>query len=193
MAQSSQAPETSKNMTTNGSLQSNGHSSGNGSRNGTSSPQSAFRMSSQPQRTPRNSGIFQPQSPGVSTLTGGQSMTRFQGSSVVSESASMIRVKAAQRLGAAASYDVFNTSFSDLVQWIRSERLTALPHKGSSWDKVLIHAQYFAEQVHGFDAAVQGFVNDSEAAAGLAYGHCRLLLEVSLSEIMSLLHTNSHL
>jgi hypothetical protein len=39
-------------------------------------------------------------------------------------------------------------------------------------------ALYFAEQLHNFEQAVQGFALDSSAAAAIGYGHAQLLLEV---------------
>ena len=86
-------------------------------------------------------------------------------------------------LGAGVYQDVSDVSYVGFLEWIRSERLTTLPHKGSRWDKVLIRALYFAEQLHNFDQAIQGFALDSSAAAAIGYGHARLLLEVCLSVI----------
>lgn len=82
-------------------------------------------------------------------------------------------------LGVGVSQSITNVSFINLIEAIRNERLATLPHKGSRWDRVLIRAQYFAEQLHHFDVAIQGFALDSSAAAELGYGHARLLLEVS--------------
>jgi len=81
-------------------------------------------------------------------------------------------------LGAGVHQSISNVSYVNLLEWIRSERLTTLPHKGSRWDKVLIRALYFAEQLHKFEQAVQSFAVDSSAAAAVGYGHARLLLEV---------------
>lgn len=81
-------------------------------------------------------------------------------------------------LGAGVYQNIGDVSFINFLEWIRSERLTTLPHKGSRWDRVLIKALYFAEQLHNFDAAIQGFALDSSAAASLGYGHAQLLLEV---------------
>lgn len=50
---------------------------------------------------------------------------------------------------------------------------------GSRWDRVLIRALYFGEQLHNFEQAIQGFALDSSAAAAIGYGHAQLLLEVS--------------
>ncbi len=45
-------------------------------------------------------------------------------------------------------------------------------------DKVLIRALYFAERQHGFEKIMSSFGNDDTSAACLAYGYCKLLLEV---------------
>lgn len=75
---------------------------------------------------------------------------------------------------------ISDVSYVNFLEWIRAERLTTLPHKGSRWDKVLIRALYFAEQLHNFDQAIQSFALDSQAAAAVGYGHARLLLEVCI-------------
>ena len=80
--------------------------------------------------------------------------------------------------GAGVYQGIADASFITTLEWIRSERLTTLPHKGSRWDKVLIRALYFAEQLHNFDSAIQGFALDSHTAAGVGFGHTQLLLEV---------------
>ena len=95
--------------------------------------------------------------------------------------------------GAGVYQSVGDTSFVGFLEWIRSERLTTLPHKGSRWDRVLIRALFFAEQLHKFDMAIQGFALDSNAAACLGYGHARLLLEVRCTNVSLLcLTTNIH-
>lgn len=98
--------------------------------------------------------------------------------SVVQETATTLKRKSMSELGAGVSQTANDSSFIDLVEWIRSERLATVPHKGSTWDKVLIRALHFIEQLHNFERAVQSFASDSDAAAQLGYGHTRLLLEV---------------
>ncbi|KAJ9627256.1 hypothetical protein H2203_003718 [Taxawa tesnikishii (nom. ined.)] len=98
--------------------------------------------------------------------------------SVVQETATTLKRKSMSELGAGVSQTANDSSFIDLVEWIRSERLATVPHKGSTWDKVLIRALHFIEQLHNFERAVQSFASDSDAAAQLGYGHTRLLLEL---------------
>ena len=82
-------------------------------------------------------------------------------------------------LGAGIYQSVSGLSYVNFLEWIRTERLTTLPHKGSRWDKVLIRALYFAEQLHKFDQVIQAYAIDSSAAASIGYGHAQLLLGVS--------------
>jgi len=106
-------------------------------------------------------------------------MNGSYGINSIQETALLLRRKSASELGAGVSQNASNVSFINLVESIRSERLATLPHKGGRWDKVLIRALYFAEQLHGFESAVQGFAAGNDAAGQIGYGHARLLLEVS--------------
>jgi hypothetical protein len=96
----------------------------------------------------------------------------------VQESANFLKKRSMAELGAGVYQSISDVSYVNFLEWIRAERLTTLPHKGSRWDKVLIRALYFAEQLHSFDQAIQSFALDSQAAAAVGYGHARLLLEV---------------
>lgn len=89
-----------------------------------------------------------------------------------------LKRKSASALGAGISDTADSVGFINLVEWIRTERLQTLPHKGSKWDTVLIRALYFAERLHGFETALTGHALDVEPASQLGYGHIRLLLEV---------------
>jgi hypothetical protein len=96
----------------------------------------------------------------------------------VQESAASLRKRSMAELGAGVYQSIGDVSYVRFLEWIRSERLTTLPHKGSRWDKVLIRALYFAEQLHNFEQAIQSFAHDSSSAAAIGYGHAQLLLEV---------------
>ncbi|KAF2451382.1 NACHT domain-containing protein [Karstenula rhodostoma CBS 690.94] len=100
--------------------------------------------------------------------------------SIFQETAVALKKKSISQLGAGVYQSVAGTTFFHLLEWIRTERLTTLPHKGSRWDRVLIRALFFAEQLHNLNAAIQGFALDSHAAASLGYDHARLLLELGL-------------
>ncbi|KAJ4412950.1 hypothetical protein N0V82_008633 [Gnomoniopsis sp. IMI 355080] len=72
---------------------------------------------------------------------------------------------------------VLDTSYADLRHWINDERLVRLPHKGSSWDRVLISALHFADQVNRLGQEIEVFAPDSCAASNLVFGQCLLLLD----------------
>lgn len=97
----------------------------------------------------------------------------------VQETAVYLKKKSIAQLGSEVYHGISDTTFVHFLEWIRHERLTTLPHKGSRWDRVLIRALFFAEQLHHFDSAVDAYAVDSPAAAAMGYGHARLLLEVS--------------
>ncbi|KAF1964590.1 hypothetical protein BU23DRAFT_492067 [Bimuria novae-zelandiae CBS 107.79] len=96
----------------------------------------------------------------------------------VQETAVSLKKKSIAQLGAGVYQGIADTTFINFLEWIRTERLTTLPHKGSRWDRVLIRALFFAEQLHHFDSAVDAYALDSPAAAAMGYGHARLLLEL---------------
>ncbi|KAF2454326.1 hypothetical protein BDY21DRAFT_353647 [Lineolata rhizophorae] len=96
----------------------------------------------------------------------------------VQDTVAALKKRSMAELGAGVIQGASNTTFINLIEWIRSERLATLPHKGSRWDRVLIRALYFAEQLHNFDMAIQNFALDSSAAAELGFGHAKLLLEL---------------
>jgi hypothetical protein len=106
---------------------------------------------------------------------------------LVQESAAALKKRSMSELGAGVYQSVRNVSYVNFLEWIRSERLTTLPHKGSRWDKVLIRALYFAEQLHNFEQAIQSFALDSSAAASIGYAHAQLLLEVCYPLLLLLL------
>lgn len=83
------------------------------------------------------------------------------------------------QLGAGVYHSISDVSYVKFLEWVRAERLTSLPHKGSRWDKVLIRSTYFAEQLHNFDQAIQNFALDSSSAASIGFGHAQLLLELT--------------
>lgn len=149
-------------------------SSGNwaSQQNGTFSPSSRTPSGSVSSRSQVN-GAF-PSSHKLSSSSRGQSNKI----SLVHDSAAAIKRKSALELGSGVVQSVGETSFIKLVQWIRAERLSTLPHQGSTWDTVLIRALYVAERLHKFETAIQGFALGSNAAAELAYSHIRLLLEL---------------
>lgn len=119
---------------------------------------------------------------GASSL-GRRMPSKFKGSSnsesaeIVREQYLSVRNRCQRELGSSVGHNVLDTSLSDLHEWIRNERLTTLPHKGGSWDRVLISAHHFADQVCSLGEAIESFAPESGIASNLVSGQCLLLLE----------------
>jgi len=159
-------------------ITSNGATGTNGVLSPPMSPKSAFRSNGRlpsftSSRAPSN-GFSMKMSKRASN--GGSYKIGF-----VQENALALRKRSMAELGAGVHQSISNVSYVNFLEWIRSERLTTLPHKGSRWDKTLTRALYFAEQLHKFDQAVQSFALDSSAAGAVAYGHAQLLLQACIS------------
>lgn len=84
-----------------------------------------------------------------------------------------------RKLGKHVGSFAYDTSYEGLLDWIRSERLIRVPHKGGHWDRVLVEVQHFAQQVSQLAMSIGVVADDSIAASNLIFGHCLLLLEVS--------------
>ena len=115
---------------------------------------------------------------------------RTTGLGFVREQYTSVRQRALRDLGAGVGEHAFDTSHAGFLDWIRSERITRLPHKGGSWDRVLIGAQYFAAQVNRLREIIdreiiESFTPDCAAASNLVFGQCLLLLEVRCSSFTS--------
>lgn len=114
---------------------------------------------------------------------GKRTTSMFKGSSnqdsaqIVREQYLSVRNRCQRELSSNVGHNVLDTSLSDLHEWIRNERLTTLPHKGGSWDRVLISAHHFAEQVCSLGEAIESFAPESGVASNLVFGQCLLLLE----------------
>lgn len=117
------------------------------------------------------------------SFNGGRSSGMFRGSShtdsgeIVRDQYISVRNRCQRELGSSMGHNMLDTSYPDMIEWIRNERLTRLPHKGGSWDRVLISAQHFAEQVSRLGMAIECFAPESCAASNLVFGQCMLLLE----------------
>ncbi|TGJ87334.1 hypothetical protein E0Z10_g1461 [Xylaria hypoxylon] len=97
---------------------------------------------------------------------------------IVQEQYVSVRQRCQRQLGASVGLSAFDTSHSGLVDWIKHERMARLPHKGGSWDRVLISASYFVGQVNRLSEAIESFTPECEAASNLLYGQCLILLEL---------------
>jgi len=70
------------------------------------------------------------------------------------------------------------STIEGFLEYIEHERLTSIPHRGSTLDRVLKWAEYFAIQVSGYAKAVSPFLPGSQVAAKLIWEASRTLLEV---------------
>lgn len=70
-------------------------------------------------------------------------------------------------------------SLDSFLDFVASDRLRRVPHRGSRWDKILRWAEYFAIQVSILHESVGPFVPNSTEAAQLIWQSCQILLQVS--------------
>ncbi|ORX97905.1 hypothetical protein BCR34DRAFT_628497 [Clohesyomyces aquaticus] len=108
----------------------------------------------------------------------------------VQESAISLQKRSMGESGAGVYHGISDVSYINFLEWIRSERLTTLPHKGSKWDKVLIRALYFAEQLNRFDLLLE-LGHDNSDALDKASSRSELLAATSkIREQLCLLYTD---
>ncbi|GAB7354328.1 hypothetical protein MBLNU459_g4841t2 [Dothideomycetes sp. NU459] len=65
--------------------------------------------------------------------------------------------------------------FSD---WIARERLSSMPHRGSTWDRVLQWAEFYALQIFSYAKVIGPFVPESRTASKQIFTLLRSLLEL---------------
>lgn len=114
---------------------------------------------------------------GRRTVSTFRSSSHFESGDIVKEQYHSVRDRCQRELGVGIGLRVLDTTHADLRHWISNERLMRLPHKGSSWDRVLISAQHFADQVEALGQEIESFAPASGAASNLVFGQCLLLLE----------------
>lgn len=69
-------------------------------------------------------------------------------------------------------------SLDSFLDFVASDRLRRVPHRGSRWDKILRWAEYFAIQISILHEAVGMFVPNSTETARLIWQSCQILLQV---------------
>lgn len=145
----------------------------------TSSRKSSLTLSKIRMRKESYNGNSHAQRRTVSSFTSGSNMRSvLESGDIVKEQYLSVKYRCQRELGAGVGLHFLDTSHGDLMHWISDERLTRIPHKGSSWDRVLISAVHFADQVRGLGLAISTFAPESDTASNLVYGQCLLLLEV---------------
>ena len=132
-----------------------------------------------PRSTSSTTKVVQSQQANGSALQRAEtSSSTFSEVSVVSHTWKQSRSRVKSALG--VDDGVFQDMTIDVfMEYISTERLTNMPHRGGRWDKVLKCAEYFALQLSAYQELVHKFARDSEAALRFALGCCRLLLDVS--------------
>ncbi len=76
--------------------------------------------------------------------------------------------------------EIYGESLESLLDFIATDRLRRVPHRGSRWDKILRMAEHFAIRISLYQEAVGGMFSKSSEAARMIWGSCRALLQVSL-------------
>lgn len=69
-------------------------------------------------------------------------------------------------------------SLDSFLDFVASDRLRRVPHRGSRWDKILRWAEYFAIQISILHESVGPFAPNSTEAARLIWQSCQTLLQV---------------
>lgn len=69
-------------------------------------------------------------------------------------------------------------SFDTFLDLIAAERLSKMPRSGSQWDRVLKHAEVFANQIVLVHRMLEDWQPQSETELASFWANCRLLLEV---------------
>ncbi|KAI9817884.1 MAG: hypothetical protein M1827_001003 [Pycnora praestabilis] len=123
----------------------------------------------------------------VSTTANGHTHRDFQQVMIIQEITSKVHIKLQAELGFSTDVSVSSSiSIEDFLDYVATERLRRMPHKGSKWDKVLKWAEHFATQVSIYGLQVNIFLPHSKEAASLVMGSCRALLEMGPSHAAAL-------
>ena len=76
--------------------------------------------------------------------------------------------------------EIYGKSLESLLDFIATDRLRRVPHRGSRWDKILRMAEHFAIRISLYQEAVGDMFSKSSEAARMIWGSCWALLQVSL-------------
>ena len=69
--------------------------------------------------------------------------------------------------------------------FIATERLRSVPHKGSKWDRVLKFAESYGSRVDVYANVIRDYVPHSWESAKLVWGSCQALLQVCCDALWS--------
>ena len=76
--------------------------------------------------------------------------------------------------------EIYGKSLESLLDFIATDRLRRVPHRGSRWDKILRMAEHFAIRISLYQEAVGAMFSKSSEAARMIWGSCWALLQVRL-------------
>ena len=99
---------------------------------------------------------------------------------VLQETVTSTSGKLIRELGNIGKEHIQFMSIEKFLEYIERQRLTAMPHRGCHWDRVLKWAEFFALQISGYSNAIENFVLSSQKAAKLMWTCCHSLIEVSV-------------
>ncbi|KAI9044696.1 tetratricopeptide repeat protein [Aspergillus affinis] len=83
-----------------------------------------------------------------------------------------------EELPPSTALQLSEVSYTELLEWFRSERMAFLPGQASTQDNILKWAYVFVERLHAYNETIEHISRDSYLAADLAYGYCGLILEL---------------
>lgn len=113
-------------------------------------------------------------------VCGGASVESFD-THALKETTTLVFVRAKKELESklADSILVGTPTCHDFLDFIATERLRSMPHKGSKWDKILKWAESYARSVDRYAKEVSGLMVHTWESARLVWGCCKMLLQVS--------------
>ena len=102
----------------------------------------------------------------------------FSEVSVVSRTWKESRVRVTRELEDVDDAFLQGITVDSFMEYVSSERLTNMPHRGGPWHMALKAAEYFALQLAAHHELIHKFARDSEHSLRFALACCRLLLDV---------------
>ncbi len=97
---------------------------------------------------------------------------------ILQETVALASGKVIRALNGISEKDIGLMNVEHFLEYIERQRLTAMPHRGCHWDRVLKWAEYFALQISGYANAIENFVPSSQRAVKLMLTCCYSLIEV---------------
>lgn len=101
-------------------------------------------------------------------------------SHILKETTSLSIVRAKKELAAKITDNILVgvPTCHDFLDFIATERLRSMPHRGSKWDKILKWAESYARAVERFSLEVAEIMPHTWESAKIVWGCCKLLLSV---------------